>query len=322
MARLRKHVEDSEAVHVEGVADVTQEGSVAGEGSGVAGDVEDARHAAGGDGLEQAFVAAGAGRIDDDAADAFEIGGSNDVFRRALDHGQPFDPVEFAVFPRQRDGGGPYFHRRDGLRFPRQERRQRADAAVEFEQILPFHQAGGIRKELLRLPRVRLKERRAVVIQSEISQPLRQAVFAFDEHGLFADDDVALVGIDVDDKPAQFRKALFEMIVEPFERLERAALGAGGGDEDQQEFFAVAGAADDDVPQPAAVAFFVVTAEAAVVDHVLDNSVQFVGAVADNGAAVDGNDLVRAAFEKADVAGTSAGAHGEGGFVAVTPFVP
>lgn len=322
MARLREHVEDFEAVHVEGVAGVAQEGGVAGEGGGVAGDVEDARHAAGGDGLNEAFVAAGAGWIDDDAVDAFEIGGSDDVFRRALDHGQPFDPVELAVFPRQRGGRGPYFNRRDGLRFPRQKRRQRADTAVEFKKVLPFHQAGGIRKELLRLLRVRLEERRAVVIQPEVSEPLRQAVFAFDEHGLCADDDVALVGINVDDKPAQFRKALFEVIVEPFERLERAAFGTGGADEDQQEFLAVAGAADDDVPQPAAVALFVVAAEAAVIDHVLDDGVQLVRAVADDRAAVDGNDFVRAAFEKADVAGSSAGAHGEGGFVAVTPFVP
>lgn len=130
--------------HVDGldflgfVAELLEDGEVAGEAGGVAGDVDDAVGLHVGEGLEDGLGAAGARRVDDDdiGAHALLVEARHDLGRIADDEFGIADIVVARVLLRVEDGGLDDLDAVDLTGFLREEQRDRAGAAVGVDDGL------------------------------------------------------------------------------------------------------------------------------------------------------------------------------------------
>ncbi len=136
---MRGHREHVDGLDFLGfVAELLEDGEVAGEAGGVAGDIDDAVGLHVGEGLEDGLGAAGARRVDDDdiGAHALLVETRHDFGRVADDEFGVADIVVARILLRVEDGGLDDLDAVDLTGFLREEQRDRAGAAVGIDDSL------------------------------------------------------------------------------------------------------------------------------------------------------------------------------------------
>lgn len=129
-----------------GVGVVGEELEVAGEGGGVAGNVDDAAGGHLGDGVDDLRGEAAAGRVDDDDVGADALGGElgGDLGGVAAEEVGVGDMVAQGVLSGVLNGLGNDLRANDALCVPGQAQRDGADAAVEVQDRLRPGEAGHV----------------------------------------------------------------------------------------------------------------------------------------------------------------------------------
>ena len=136
---MRGHREHGDGLDFLGfVAELLEDGEVAGEAGGVAGDIDDAVGLHVGEGLEDGLGAAGARRVDDDdiGAHALLVEARHDLGRVTDNEFGVADVVVARVLLRIEDGGLDDLDAVDLAGFLREEQRDRAGAAVGVDDGL------------------------------------------------------------------------------------------------------------------------------------------------------------------------------------------
>ena len=136
---MRSHREHVDGLDFLGfVAELLEDGEVAGEAGWIAGDVDDAVGLHVGEGLEDGLGAAGARRVDDDdiGAHTLLVEARHDLGRIAYDEFSVADVVVARVLLRIEDGGLDDLDAVDLAGFLREEQRDRAGAAVGIDDSL------------------------------------------------------------------------------------------------------------------------------------------------------------------------------------------
>lgn len=311
--------------HVDGldflgfVAELLEDGEVAGEAGGVAGDVDDAVGLHVGEGLEDGLGAAGARRVDDDdiGAHALLVEARHDLGRIADDEFGVADVIVARVLLRIEDGGLDDLDAVDLAGFLREEQRDRAGAAVGVDDGLLALEVRELQRLVVEdfgLLRVDLEEGARRDVEGQAADAVENGRLAPEQVRLAAHDDVVAVRLDVLVDADDVRQALAQS---PDEFLLTRQL-LRGRDDDDHELALLADAADD-VAQYARVAVLIVDGDAQLCDDIAHGIDDLVVALFLDVAVARVDDLVRALREAADDGLALAAADWELHLVAVVP---
>ena len=311
--------------HVDGldflgfVAELLEDGEVAGEAGGVAGDVDDAVGLHVGEGLEDGLGAAGARRVDDDdiGAHALLVEARHDLGRIADDEFGVADVIVARVLLRIEDGGLDDLDAVDLAGFLREEQRDRAGAAVGVDDGLLALEVRELQRLVVEdfgLLRVDLEEGARRDVEGQAADAVENGRLAPEQVRLAAHDDVVAVRLDVLVDADDVRQALAQS---PDEFLLTRQL-LRGRDDDDHELALLADAADD-VAQYARVAVLIVDGDAQLCDDIAHGIDDLVVALFLDVAVARVDDLVRALREAADDGLALAAANRELHLVAVVP---
>ena len=289
------------------VAVLCQDGGVAGGGGGVAADVDQAAGSHPDDGGQGGYVAALAGRVDDDDVGGQAFGGQTaggfaGVGAEKAAPGRDGFAHPGGVGLGALDGLGDHLDPDQGAAARRHGQADGAHSAIEIEKQVAgggVRVGGGHAVELLGAGGVHL-------VKGEGPQPDRHpAEGVLDEAGtaedpvLPAEDDVGLVGVDVDEDGADRRKAA----AEGGGQLGGVRQAGPGADQADHDLAAVRAPPQKDVPHQPLAGSFVVGADVVLfqqaaqepADLVQDGGLQF--------AVAAGDDPVAAPGVKADAGG-------------------
>lgn len=313
----REHVDGLDFLSF--VAELLEDGEVAGEAGGVAGDVDDAVGLHVGEGLEDGLGAAGARRIDDDdiGAHALLVEARHDLGRIADDEFGVADVVVTRVLLRIEDGRLDDLDAVDLAGFLREEQRDRTGAAVGVDDGLLALEVRELQRlvvEDLSLLRVDLEEGARRDVEGQAADAVEDGRLAPEQVRLATHDDVVAVRLDVLVDADDVRQALAQGLDEFL--LARQLLR--GRDDDDHELALLADAADD-VAQHARVAVLVVDGDAQLCDDIAHGIDDLVVALFLDVAVARVDDLVRALRKAADDGLALAAANRELHLVAVIP---
>lgn len=313
----REHVDGLDFLSF--VAELLEDGEVAGEAGGVAGDVDDAVGLHVGEGLEDGLGAAGARRIDDDdiGAHALLVEARHDLGRIADDEFGVADVVVTRVLLRIEDGRLDDLDAVDLAGFLREEQRDRTGAAVGVDDGLLALEVRELQRlvvEDLSLLRVDLEEGARRDVEGQAADAVEDGRLAPEQVRLATHDDVVAVRLDVLVDADDVRQALAQS---PDEILLARQL-LRGRDDDDHELALLADAADD-VAQHARVAVLVVDGDAQLCDDIAHGIDDLVVALFLDVAVARVDDLVRALRKAADDGLALAAANRELHLVAVIP---
>lgn len=317
---MRGHGEHIDGLDFLGlVAELLEDGKVAGEAGGVAGDVDDAVGLHVGEGLENGLGAAGARRVDDDdiGAHALLVKARHDFGRIANDEFCVADVVVARVLLRIEDGGLDDLDAVDLAGFLREEQRDRAGAAVGVDDGLLALEVRELQRLVVEdfgLLRVDLEEGTRRDVEGQAADAVEDGRLAPEQVRLAAHDDVVVVRLDVLVDADDVRQALAQGLDEFL--LARQLLR--GRDDDDHELALLADAADD-VAQDARVAVLIVDGDAQLRDDIAHGIDDLVVALFLDVAVARVDDLVRALRKAADDGLALAAANRELHLVAVIP---
>lgn len=266
---MRGHGEHIDGLDFLGfVAELLEDGEVAGEAGGVAGDVDDAVGLHVGEGLKDGLGAAGARWVDDDdiGAHALLVKARHDFGRIANDEFCVADVVVARVLLRIEDGGLDDLDAVDLAGFLREEQRDRAGAAVGVDDGLLALEVRELQRLVVEdfgLLRVDLEEGTRRDVEGQAADAVENGRLAPEQVRLAAHDDVVVVRLDVLVDADDVRQALAQGLDEFL--LARQLLR--GRDDDDHELALLADAADD-VAQDARVAVLIVDGDAQLRDDI------------------------------------------------------
>lgn len=313
----REHVDGLDFLSF--VAELLEDGEVAGEAGWIAGDVDDAVGLHVGEGLEDGLGAAGARRIDDDdiGAHALLVEARHDFGRIADDEFGIADVVVARVLLRVEDGGLDDLDAVDLAGFLREEQRDRTGAAVGIDDSLLALEVRELQRlvvEYLSLLRVDLEEGAWRDVEGQAADAVEDGWLAPEQVRLAAHDDVVAIRLDVLVDADDVRQALAQS---PDEFLLARQL-LRGRDDDDHELALLADAADD-VAQHAGVAVLIVDGDAQLCDDIAHGIDDLVVALFLDVAVARVDDLVRALRKAADDGLALAAANRELHLIAVVP---
>lgn len=317
---MRGHREHVDGLDFLGfVAELLEDGEVAGEAGGVAGDVDDAVGLHVGEGLEDGLGAAGARRVDDDdiGAHALLVEARHDFGRVADDKFGVADIVVARILLRIEDGGLDDLDAVDLTGFLREEQRDRTGAAVGIDDSLLALEVREFQRLVVEdfgLLRVDLEEGARRDVEGQAADAVEDGRLAPEQVRLAAHDDVVAVRLDVLVDADDVRQALAQGLDEFL--LARQLLR--GRDDDDHELALLADASDD-VAQHARVAVLIVDGDAQLCDDIAHGIDDLVVALFLDVAVTRVDDLVRALREAADDGLALAAANWELHLIAVIP---
>lgn len=317
---MRSHREHVDGLDFLGfVAELLEDGEVAGETGWVAGDVDDAVGLHVGEGLEDGLGAAGARRVDDDdiGAHALLVEARHDLGRIADDEFGIADVVVTRVLLRIEDGRFDDLDAVDLAGFLREEQRDRAGAAVGVDDGLLTLEVRELQRlvvEDLSLLRVDLEEGARRAVEGQAADAVEDGRLAPEQVRLAAHDDVVAVRLDVLVDADDVRQALAQGLDE----FLLAWQLLRGRDDDDHELALLADAADD-MAQHARVAVLIVDGDAQLCDDITHGIDDLVVALFLDVAVARVDDLVRALRKAADDGLALAVANRELHLVAVIP---
>lgn len=256
---MRGHREHVDGLDFLGpVAEGLEDGDIAGEAGGVAGDVDDAVGVHVGEGLEDGLRAAGARRVDDDdiGAHALFVKARHDFCRIADDELGVADIVVAGVLLRVEDGRLDDLDAVDLAGLLREEQGDCTSAAVGIDDglfSLEVCEFQGLVVEDFRLLCVDLEEGPRRDVEGQAADAVEDGRLAPEQIRLAAHDDVVAIRLDVLMDADDMRQALAQGLDEIF--LARQLLR--GGDDDDHELAVLADTADD-MAQDAGVAVLIV----------------------------------------------------------------
>ena len=319
---MRSHREHVDGLDFLGfVAELLEDGEVAGETGWVAGDVDDAVGLHVGEGLEDGLGAAGARRVDDDdiGAHALLVEARHDLGRIADDEFGIADVVVTRVLLRIEDGRFDDLDAVDLAGFLREEQRDRAGAAVGVDDGLLTLEVRELQRlvvEDLSLLRVDLEEGARRDVEGQAADAVEDGRLAPEQVRLAAHDDVVAVRLDVLVDADDVRQALAQGLDE----FLLAWQLLRGRDDDDHELALLADAADD-MAQHARVAVLIVDGDAQLCDDITHGIDDLVVALFLDVAVARVDDLVRALRKAADDGLALAVANRELHLVAVAPWL-
>lgn len=317
---MRSHREHVDGLDFLGfVAELLEDGEVAGETGWVAGDVDDAVGLHVGEGLEDGLGAAGARRVDDDdiGAHALLVEARHDLGRIADDEFGIADVVVTRVLLRIEDGRFDDLDAVDLAGFLREEQRDRAGAAVGVDDGLLTLEVRELQRlvvEDLSLLRVDLEEGARRDVEGQAADAVEDGRLAPEQVRLAAHDDVVAVRLDVLVDADDVRQALAQGLDE----FLLAWQLLRGRDDDDHELALLADAADD-MAQHARVAVLIVDGDAQLCDDITHGIDDLVVALFLDVAVARVDNLVRALREAADDGLALAAADWELHLIAVVP---
>lgn len=317
---MRSHREHVDGLDFLGfVAELLEDGEVAGETGWVAGDVDDAVGLHVGEGLEDGLGAAGARRVDDDdiGAHALLVEARHDLGRIADDEFGVADVVVTGILLGVEDGRLDDLDAVDLAGFLREEQRDRTGAAVGIDDSLLALEVRELQRlvvEDLSLLRVDLEEGARRDVEGQAADAVEDGRLAPEQVRLAAHDDVVAVRLDVLVDADNVRQALAQGL----DKFLLARQLLRGRDDDDHELALLADAADD-VAQDARVAVLVVDGDAQLCDDIAHGIDDLVVALFLDVAVARVDDLVRALREAADDGLALAAANRELHLIAVIP---
>lgn len=317
MRSHREHVDGLDFLSF--VAELLEDGEVAGEAGWIAGDVDDAVGLHVGKGLEDGLGAAGARRVDDDdiGAHALLVEARHDLGRIADDEFGVADVVVARVLLRIEDGGLDDLDAVDLAGFLREEQRDRAGATVGVDDGLLALEVRELQRLVVEgfgLLRVDLEEGARRDMEGQAADAVEDGRLAPEQVRLAAHDDIVAVRLDVLVDADDVRQALAQGLDEFL--LARQLLR--GRDDDDHELALLADAADD-MAQDAGMAVLIVDGDAQLRDDIAHCIDDLVVALFLDVAVARVDDLVRALREAADDGLALAAANRELHLVAVIP---
>lgn len=256
----REHVDGLDFLGL--VAEGLEDGDIAGEAGGIAGNVDDAVGVHVGEGLEDSLGTAGARRVDDDdiGAHALFVEARHDFCRIADDELGVADVVVAGVLLCVEDGRLDDLDAVDLAGLLREEQGDCTSAAVGIDDGLFSLEVGelqGLVVEDFRLLCVDLEEGPRRDVEGQAADAVEDGRLAPEQIRLAAHDDVVAIRLDVLMDADDMRQALAQGLDEIF--LARQLLR--GGDDDDHELAVLADTADD-MAQDAGVAVLIVDRDA------------------------------------------------------------
>lgn len=317
---MRGHWEHVDGLDFLGfVAELLEDGEVAGEAGGVAGDVDDAVGLHVGEGLEDGLGAASARRVDDDdiGAHALLVEARHDFGRVADDKFGVADIVVARILLRVEDGGLDDLDAVDLAGFLREEQRDRAGATVGVDDGLLALEVRELQRLVVEdfgLLRVDLEEGARRDMEGQAADAVEDGRLAPEQVRLATHDDVVAVRLDVLVDADDVRQAL----AQGFDEFLLARQLLRGRDDDDHELALLADASDD-VAQHARVAVLIVDGDAQLCDDLAHGIDDLVVALFLDVAVARVDNLVRALREAADDGLALAAANRELHLIAVVP---
>ena len=317
---MRSHREHVDGLDFLGfVAELLEDGEVAGEAGGVAGNVDDAVGVHVGEGLEDRLGAAGARRVDDDdiGAHALLVEARHDLGRVTDNEFGVADVVVARVLLRIEDGGLDDLDAVDLAGFLREEQRDRAGATVGVDDGLLALEVRELQRLVVEdfgLLRVDLEEGARRDVEGQAADTVEDGRLAPEQVRLAAHDDVVAVRLDVLVDADDVRQAL----AQGFDEFLLARQLLRGRDDDDHELALLADAADD-MAQHARVAVLIVDGDAQLCDDIAHGIDDLVVALFLDVAVARVDDLVRALRKAADDGLALAAANRELHLIAIVP---